>query len=290
MSVRLLWADGGELRAGPDARAAGEPFSALLRTARALQQRPRAPRRRRLAARRAIRARARCWSRPRSSGEDVEPAQAERDAARRGCSTSTRGCKRMTTLDDEPGRPRWSARQGRAARAARALHADARGRDGDRPLDDADRARDRARRSSATPPQGLRVLGFAERRVAGDAGERPRRRAESGLDLPRAGRARGPAARRSRRRRRALPRARASAIIVITGDHGLTAAAIAREVGHRRRRPGVVDRRRDRRACPSRSSTRCCATHRRAHRRAQQPGDEAAHRRRAARRRATRSR
>ena len=50
-------------------------------------------------------------------------------------------------------------------------------------------------------------------------------------------------------------------IIVITGDHGLTAAAVARQVGHRRRAtPHVVDGRRARRAWPRPSSTRCCAT------------------------------
>ncbi len=227
MRVRFLWAAGETV--SPEevgARAAREPFSALLRTA------------------------IRCnnasahqegdgWRRggdPTESallvsaaemGEDVEAAQRDRDRLRRRLFHFDAHLKRMTTLDREPDDRRWLHSKGAPLELLAACSLMRVG-DGDRPLSEADRQEiEGAFRELAG--QGLRVLGFAERSLEG-ADEPDRVRAEKGLsflglvaleDPPRDEVA------------AAVDSCRAAGIriIVITGDHALTAEAIARQVG-----------------------------------------------------------
>ena len=160
-------------------------------------------------------------------GFDVSAAQRERESRRRRVFHFDPHLKRMTTLDEEPGGDLWYHAKGAPLELLERCTA-IRGTDGDHPLTHSDRAQ-----VSATferyAGQGLRVLGFAERHVA-RVEEGERELVESHLtfiglaalaDPPRAEVADAVA-----RCRRAGIR-----IIVVTGDHGLTATAIAREVG-----------------------------------------------------------
>jgi calcium-translocating P-type ATPase len=235
MSVRLLWGDGAELdptAGGP----AGEPFSAIARTA-ARCNNARAHRE------------ADGWDRggdPSESallvaaaglGEDVEAAQAERDGRRRRLFHFDPRLKRMTTLDEEIDGSRWFHAKGAPLELLERCVA-IRGPEGDRQLDDAarDSMRDAFERYAG---QGLRVLGFAERRVSAEASVEERDAAESGLvflglaaleDPPRPD---VPAAVASCRRA-------GIRIVVVTGDHALTAEAVARQVGIVAGTPRVV--------------------------------------------------
>jgi calcium-translocating P-type ATPase len=237
MAVSAFWADGRELRpaSGAGAEASSEPFSALLRTA------------------------VRCnnasahrhgdgWERdgdPSESallvaaaalGVDVGAILREREAARQRLFHFDPRVKRMTTLDHEGADQRWLHSKGAPLELLERCER-VRTADGDRPLD--------AERRSAIQStfetyarSGLRVLAFAERRVDRDA-PADRDRAETGLtflglaalhDPPRPD-----VADAVRACRRASIR-----IIVITGDHGLTATAVARQVGIVGDRPRVV--------------------------------------------------
>jgi calcium-translocating P-type ATPase len=160
-------------------------------------------------------------------GFDVSAAQRERESRRRRVFHFDPHLKRMTTLDEEPGGDLWYHAKGAPLELLERCTA-IRGADGDHPLTDADRAQVRAT-FERYAGQGLRVLGFAERHVA-RVEEGERELVESHLtfiglaalaDPPRAEVADAVA-----RCRRAGIR-----IIVVTGDHGLTATAIAREVG-----------------------------------------------------------
>ncbi len=237
MSVRALWADGGELTPGEDggAAAGGEPFSALLRTALRCNNAT-------------ARREADGWRRggdPSESallvavgrlGEDVEAAQAEREAVRRALFHFDPRLKRMTTLDEEPGGQLWLHAKGAPLELLERCAA-VRGAGGDRPLAEADRAAVREA-FEGYARRGMRVLGFAERR-AGASGEEDRERAEAGLSfvgliaLEDPLRAEVPAS--VARCRRAGVR-----VIVVTGDHGLTAAAVAREAGIAGEAPTVL--------------------------------------------------
>ncbi len=236
MSVRALWADRVELAPGDDGgAAAGEPFSALLRTA--------------LRCNNATAHReADGWRRggdPSESallvaagrlGEDVESAQAERQSMRRALFHFDPRLKRMTTLDEEPGEQLWLHAKGAPLELLERC-ATVRGPGGDRPLGEADRVAVREA-FEGYARRGMRVLGFAERR-AGAAGEDDRERAETGLSfvgliaLEDPLRPEVPAA---------VARCRGAGVrvIVVTGDHGLTAAAVAREAGIVGEAPKVV--------------------------------------------------
>ncbi|ABG05984.1 ATPase, P-type, K/Mg/Cd/Cu/Zn/Na/Ca/Na/H-transporter [Rubrobacter xylanophilus DSM 9941] len=237
MVVSRFWAGGEEL-VPEDGREkeVGEPFSALLRTAvRCSNAR--------------IERSAEGWERrgdPSESallaaaaalGEDVERAQEERSERRRRLYHFDARLKRMTTADEEPDGALWYHSKGAPlellGRCARV-----RTPEGERPLSAADReaVREAFERYAGS---GLRVLGFAEKRAGGMQPEEERDLAEEGLtflglaaleDPPRPEVADAVA-----RCHRAGIR-----IIVVTGDHGLTAGAVARRVGIVRGEPRIV--------------------------------------------------
>ncbi len=164
---------------------------------------------------------------------DEERGRAER--RRRAFSFDSR-LKRMTTLDREPDGSLFYHAKGAPLEL---LERCAMVRDGttDRPLSDADRSqvRETFERYAA---QGLRVLGFAQRQVEGGEDDE-REVAESELTFL------GLAALADPPRREvadAVARCRHAGIriIVVTGDHGLTATAVAREVGIVSGEPTVV--------------------------------------------------
>jgi len=237
MSVYALWGDGVEVQLeDPDAdRAASEPFSGLLRTATRCNNATiegEAPGLRRqgdpsesalLVAAEAL-------------GEAVEQAQAERERLRLRLLHFDARRKRMTTIDEEPGGRLWCHAKGAPLELlGRCTHV--RGAAGDPPLADEDRRLiEEAFEGYAS--RGMRVLGFAERPARGAEPE-DRDQVERGLsflglaaleDPPRPGVA------------DAVARCRAAGIrtIVITGDHGSTAAAVAREVGIVGEHPKIV--------------------------------------------------
>jgi calcium-translocating P-type ATPase len=229
MTARFVWADGEEIdlsHSGPQLSDT-EPFSAVLRAA------------------------VRCnnshavltdghWERrgdPSESallvaaaqlGEDVGAAQAEREQRRTGVFHFDARVKRMTTVDSEPGGELWYHVKGAPLELLERCRTE-RTRDGDRPLDDAARARIESG-FEAYAARAMRVLGFAERRAEGASVPSDRTAAESELtflglvaleDPPRPEVA--PAAARCKRA--------GIKVIVVTGDHALTAEAIARQVG-----------------------------------------------------------
>jgi magnesium-transporting ATPase (P-type) len=135
--------------------------------------------------------------------------------------------KRMTTLDEEDDGRLWYHAKGAPLELLERCTT-VRGADGDRTISDKDRRIIRAA-FEGYAQRGLRVLGFAERYTNRDAAL-PRDRAEAGLcflglaaleDPPRSDVA------------GAVTQCHEAGIriIVITGDHALTAEAIAREVG-----------------------------------------------------------
>ncbi len=236
MSVRLLWSAGEELDLATAAPAVlPEHFSALLRTA------------------------VRCnnarldrggdhWVRggdPSESalllaaaelGEDVIGAERERDRRRKRVFHFDPHLKRMTTLDEEPGGELWYHAKGAPLELLERCVLIRNGH-GDHPITDADRARvgDTFRHYAE---QGLRVLGFAQRRVA-QIEDGTRELVESHLTFV------GLAALADPPRPEvadAVARCRHAGIriIVVTGDHGLTAGAIATQVGIATGEPIIV--------------------------------------------------
>ena len=226
MAVRVLWADGEEL--APDAPPVDgrEPFSGVLRTAVRCNNA-------------AITRQDGGWKRsgdPTESallvaaaqlGEDVELLTDERDGRRRRVHHFDPRLKRMTTLDEEADGRLWYHAKGAPLELLERCST-VRGRGADRILSRADRDVIRAA-FEGYAQRGLRVLGFAERHIDRDAPV-PREQAESGLcflglaaleDPPRPDVA------------EAVARCHEAGIriIVVTGDHALTAEAIAREVG-----------------------------------------------------------
>ena len=182
-------------------------------------------------------------SRPRAAlGADVDAGRRE---PRRRARVPLRpaGCKLMTTVDDGRRRP-LGARQGRARTSCSTrCDRDRRRRRRRAPLDDARAIAAGARAVEGMAARGLRVLAVARRRAPGGRGAGgPRGRRARSLP-PRAGGDARPAAAGGARRGGALPRA-GIRIVVVTGDNGLTAAAVAREVGIVRGARARGDRRR----------------------------------------------
>jgi calcium-translocating P-type ATPase len=236
MSVQTLWAEGEELRPGEQALpiAAREPFSALLRTALRCNNA-------------AVHREADGWKRsgdPGESallvaaaelGEDVEAAQEEREAVRHDVFRFDPRLKRMTTLDREPDGRLWYHAKGAPLELLERCGS-IRGRNGDRPLKESDRAAvtDAFERYARS---GARVFGFAERQVEAPAAEREGAEADLtfvGL-IALADPLRPEVVDSVARCRRAGVR-----IVVVTGDHGLTATAIARAAGIVEGEPTVV--------------------------------------------------
>jgi calcium-translocating P-type ATPase len=169
-------------------------------------------------------------------GEDVLAAQRERGARRKVVFHFDPHLKRMTTLDQEPGGELWYHAKGAPLELLERCTA-IRDHDGEHQLTDADRAQVRAafERYAA---RGLRVLGFAQRHVGHIVGG-ARALVESQLTFV------GLAALEDPPRPEvadAVARCRRAGIriIVVTGDHALTATAIAREVGIVEAEPTVI--------------------------------------------------
>ena len=208
----------------------------------------------------------------------------------RDCSASTRGCKLMSTVDEagrRPGRCTPRARPRRSWPAATRIAT----APGDRRSPPRDRARRRRGPWTTTPRQGLRVLAVGRPDAAAGAPVPGRARGRrAGPVPPRAGRAcstrRGP---RSRPRSGAATRP-GIRIIVVTGDHGLTAAEIARQVGIGTATDRASSTGAELDAMSDARPRRAARLGRRADLRPQLAGGQAADRRRAARRRATSSR
>ncbi|MEJ7843125.1 MAG: cation-transporting P-type ATPase [Rubrobacter sp.] len=235
MVVDSFWADGAELAPG-DRTAVPEPFSGLLRTAVRCSNA-------------ALRPSENGWERagdPSESallaaaaklGEDVLGAQRERGRRRRKLYHFDSRLKRMTTADEEPDGGLWYHAKGAPLELLERCSY-VRGRGGDRDLTPRDREAARLA-FEGYAGRGFRVLGFAERRSGSGEPEADRVGAESGLtflglaaleDPPRPDVA------------EAVGRCREAGIkiIVVTGDHGLTAGAVARRVGIVRGEPRVV--------------------------------------------------
>ena len=237
MSVYRFWADGDELDPASASRGVQEPFTAIARTA------------------------VRCnnahahreadgWQRggdPSESalllaaaelGEDLEAAQSERDQRRRRLFHFDPHLKRMTTLDTEPDGSLWFHVKGAPLELLERCSR-VRGETGERPLDDVAR-RSTRRAFEQYAAGGLRVLGFAEKRVPPSQNIVAERDAAE-ADLVFLGLAalqdptRPDVADAVARSRRAGIR-----IVVITGDHALTAEAVARQVGIVTGRPRVL--------------------------------------------------
>ncbi len=229
MSVSAVWADGVEVdpASRPWAGSPPEPFSGLLRTA------------------------VRCnnahvdqgeegWQRagdPTESalltaaaqlGEDWSGAQRERANRRMLLFAFDPRRKLMTTLDTEGTDQRWLHAKGAPAELLARCDR-VRGADGERDLTEEERTRIQDA-ADGYARRGLRVLGFAERRLEARPRDEDRDRLESALCFL------GIAAMRDPPRPDvpgAVARCKRAGIriMVVTGDHALTAEAIAREVG-----------------------------------------------------------
>ena len=246
MRVHRLWADGEELDPPTPSAARASRSAAIARTAvrcnnaharrAATAGTRRRPERERAAPGGRARSARTSTRRRRARGRrrravPLRPAPQAHDDARPDA-----GRARSWSTSREPRTSCWSA-----AAASR--------RRGERPLDDARRG---ARRSGfegyAAAACGCSAL--PEARATPRRG-RGARRAEQDLVLPRAGRAAGPAAPGCRRRRRPLPRGRASGSSSSPATTPLTAAAVARQVGIVTR-PAEVRQRRELEASRSR--------------------------------------
>ena len=228
MVLSRFWADGEELVPGRDGGATREPFAGLLRTAMRCSN---------AALRRTSDGFERSGDPSESAllvaaarlGEDVERAQKERPDRRRRLYHFDARVKRMTTADEEPDGSLWYHAKGAPLELLGRCTA-VRAPDGsDRALAEEDREKVR-RAFERYAGEGLRVLAFAERRMPGPGPDEERDVAESHLtflglaaleDPPRPDVA------------EAVSRCRKAGIriIVVTGDHGLTATAVARNVG-----------------------------------------------------------
>ena len=248
-------------RARPRATATDAPATERLRCAlaardRRVQQRASSPTTRR-AGRRPDRGRA-AATRPRRSAPTSTPAGRERSAPR--SFHFDPALKLMSTVDERAGRRSSVHTKGAPEAVLAALRPRSVGATAS-----ATARRRRARRELARSVDGYAGAGPARARrrapracrrasrARATRGRRARARASSGSS--RCSTRRAP---RSPTRSRAATRA-GIRIIVVTGDHGLTAAAIARQVGIARRRPDGRDRRASSTGMSEPSSTRCCA-------------------------------
>jgi calcium-translocating P-type ATPase len=173
----------------------------------------------------------------RAIGEDTRAAAATRSRARRRVFAFDPHVKRMSTLDADPdGGLTWHVK-GAPAELLDRCSATLRGAERV-PLDDRERAAIRGVCDDYAG-RGLRVLGFAERRAGDGAEEETREEAEAGLTFLGAVALEDPLRPEivdavSRCRRAGIR------IVMVTGDHGLTAAAIARQAGIVGEQPTVI--------------------------------------------------
>ena len=164
----------------------------------------------------------------------------------------------MTTLDEEPGGELWYHAKGAPLELLARCRA-IRTREGEQTMTDADRdaVREAFERYAA---DGLRVLGFAQRRVA-RIEDGARDLVESQLTFIGLAALEDPPRPEVAKAVEECQRA-GIRIIVITGDHGLTAAAVARQVGIVRGDADDRHRRRARRAWRKPIATACSMTRR----------------------------
>jgi magnesium-transporting ATPase (P-type) len=170
-------------------------------------------------------------------GEDILGAQRERGQRRRKLYHFDSRLKRMTTADEETDGGLWYHAKGAPLELLERCSR-VRGLEGDRDLTIRDRETVRHAFEDYAG-RGLRVLGFAERRSGTGEPDEERIGAESGLTFL------GLATLEDPPRpdvEEAVGRCREAGIriIVITGDHGLTAGAVARRVGIVRGEPRMV--------------------------------------------------
>ena len=237
MVLSRFWADGEELVPGRGGEAIREPFAGLLRTAvrcsnAGLRHTPDGFERTGDPSESALLVAAARF------GEDVERAQKERQDRRRRLYHFDARVKRMTTADEEPDGSLWYHVKGAPLELlGRCAAIRAPGGD-DRALTEEDREKVR-RAFERFAGEGLRVLGFAERKVPNSDPDEVRDVAESQLTFL------GLAALEDPPRPdvdEAVSRCLKAGIriIVVTGDHGLTATAVARKVGIVTGEPRVV--------------------------------------------------
>lgn len=227
MAVSALWADGGELPIGAGGVPPPEPFSGLLRTALRCNNAGLRPDAGGLA-RSGDPSESALLVAAAAFGEDVQSAQAEREQRRRRLFHFDVRLKRMTTFDEEPDGSHWYHAKGAPLELLERCST-LRGPGGDRELDEDARAAVRAA-FERYAGEGLRVLGFAERRVPAGAPVEERDAAEAGLTFV------GLAALEDPPRPEvvdAVARCKRAGIriVVVTGDHALTAEAVTRQVG-----------------------------------------------------------
>jgi calcium-translocating P-type ATPase len=236
MAARLAWAEGQEYERGDAEPPAAPAFAAMARTAVLCSNATLKVEGGKLE-RHGDPSEAALLEAARALGQETEGAATERERSRRRVFAFDPHVKRMSTLDaDSDGALRWHVKGAPHELLERCT---AVMRDG-APVPLTDELREEVRTANdGYASRGLRVLGFAERPAEEGAAEETREQAEAGLTFL------GLIAIEDPLRPEvvdAVARCRRAGIriVMVTGDHGLTAAAIARQAGIVGDQPTVV--------------------------------------------------